>query len=222
MSLSLVDGIIIRNQPAQQAFFREFVEKVRISSNIFALAPTFAQLLDRKRLLGRLIVIRTGKPLLIPCMVKSTCVLFFELRSERARSQNLFFFLDSWCFTRWTQSPIVILFEKLFSYSGLYTSICVSSAIKFQRGRLVVDCSQCPILTSTGLRQDSVHLKQRQPPERKSKCLSRRSYERIGDLEKSKLVEWLEETAEIQAIQFINGNKRPFSKISGYVYMDGV
>ena len=73
------------------SFFREFVEKVRISSNFFALAPTFAQLLDRKRLLGRLIVIRTGKPLLIACVVKSTCVLFFALRSERARSQNLFF-----------------------------------------------------------------------------------------------------------------------------------
>ena len=73
-------------------------------------------------------------------------------------------------------------------------------------------------MASTGLRQDSVHLKQRWPPERKSKCLFRRSYERIGDLEKSKLVEWLEETAEIQAIQFINGNKHPFSKISGYVW----
>ena len=73
-------------------------------------------------------------------------------------------------------------------------------------------------MASTGLRQDSVHLKQRWPPERKSKCLSRRSYERIGDLEKSKLVEWLEETAEIQAIQFMNGNKHPFSKISGYVW----
>ena len=59
-------------------------------------------------------------------MVKSTCVLFFALRSERARSQNLFFFLDSWCFTPWTQSPIVILFEKLFNYSGLCTYQCKS------------------------------------------------------------------------------------------------
>ena len=67
-------------------------------------------------------------------------------------------------------------------------------------------------MASTGLRQDSVHLKQRWPPERKSKCLSRRSYERIGDLEKSKLVERLEETAEIQVIQFINGTNIRFQK----------
>ena len=67
-------------------------------------------------------------------------------------------------------------------------------------------------MASTGLRQDSVHLKQRWLPERKSKCLSRRSYERIGDLEKSKLVERLEETAEIQAIQFINGTNIRFQK----------
>ena len=67
-------------------------------------------------------------------------------------------------------------------------------------------------MASTGLRQDSVHLKQRWPPERKSKCLFRRSYERIGDLEKSKLVEWLEETAEIQAIQFINGTNIRFQE----------
>ena len=67
-------------------------------------------------------------------------------------------------------------------------------------------------VASTGLRQDSVHLKQRWPPERKSKCLSRRSYERIGDLEKSKLVERLEETADIQAIQFINGTNIRFQK----------
>ena len=78
--------------------------------------------------------------------------------------------------------------------------------------------NKCTEWRAPGFRQDSVHLKQRWPPERKSKCLSRRSYERIGDLEKSKLVEWLEETAEIQAIQFINGNKHPFSKISGYVW----
>ena len=67
-------------------------------------------------------------------------------------------------------------------------------------------------MASTGLRQDSVHLKQTWPPERKSKCLSRRSYERIGDLEKSKLVERLEETAEIQGIQFINGTNIRFQK----------
>ena len=64
--------------------------------------------------------------MLIPCLVESTCVLFFALRSERARSQNLFFFLDSWCFTPWTQSPNVILFEKLFNYSGLCTYQCKS------------------------------------------------------------------------------------------------